>query len=215
MAELRVGASTHTGQLRAENEDNLLVTDRIFVVADGMGGHEAGEVASQLAVDRIGALLDGDVPPTAPDVVEAIRVANGDIFRAAIANPGHHGMGTTLTAIAVISDPFAGRSAPNIDFNDNGVTPVVPAEKWRGGTLVLKPGNGTQEKAWPVETFFHKIVMIRNNLRVLEQKINAHPTLTDEEKVGLQHYITRCHGSLTTFNVLFRADEPQFGSQKG
>ena len=54
MAELRVGASTHTGQIRAENEDNLLVTDRVFVVADGMGGHEAGEVASQLAVDRIG-----------------------------------------------------------------------------------------------------------------------------------------------------------------
>ena len=128
MAELRVGASTHAGQIRTENEDNLLVTDRVFVVADGMGGHEAGEVASQLAVDRIGELLDGDVPPTAPDVVEAIRVANGDIFRAAIANPGHHGMGTTLTAIAVISDPFAGRSAPNIDLNDNEVSPVVPAE---------------------------------------------------------------------------------------
>jgi serine/threonine protein phosphatase PrpC len=128
MAELRVGASTHAGQIRAENEDNLLVTERVFVVADGMGGHEAGEVASQLAVDRIGALLDGDVPPTAPDVVEAIRVANGDIFRAAIANPGHHGMGTTLTAIAVISDPFAGRSAPNIDLNDNEISPVVPAE---------------------------------------------------------------------------------------
>jgi PPM family protein phosphatase len=146
MAELRVGASTHKGQVRPENEDNLLVTDRLFVVADGMGGHEAGEVASQLAVDRIGHLLDGDEPPSAPEVVQAIRVANGDIFRAAIANPGHHGMGTTVTAIAVIADAFAGRAAPNIDldgFNDTSspdgdgdgetplpgdVTPVVPAE---------------------------------------------------------------------------------------
>ena len=118
MADLRAGSSTHTGQIRPENEDNLLVTDRVFVVADGMGGHEAGEVASQIAVDRIGELLEGDQPPAAPDVVEAIRVANGDIFRAAIANPGQHGMGTTVTAIAVISDPYAGRAAPNIDLND-------------------------------------------------------------------------------------------------
>lgn len=128
MAQLRVGASTHKGQLRPENEDNLLVTDRLFVVADGMGGHEAGEIASQIAVDRIGELLAGDAPPVAADVVEAIRVANGDIFRAAIANPGQHGMGTTVTAIAVIADLFAGRAEPNLDLNDNEVTPVVPAE---------------------------------------------------------------------------------------
>ncbi len=140
MADLRAGSSTHTGQLRPENEDNLLVTDRLFVVADGMGGHEAGEVASQIAVDRIGELLEGDQPPAAPEVVEAIRVANGDIFRAAIANPGQHGMGTTVTAIAVISDPYAGRAAPNIDLNDGidtdpdqpgdltPVTPAVPSE---------------------------------------------------------------------------------------
>ncbi len=144
MAELRVGASTHTGQIRPENEDNLLVTDRLFVVADGMGGHEAGEVASQIAVDRIGELLAGEQAPSAPEVVDAIRIANGDIFRAAIANPGQQGMGTTVTTIAVIADPFAGRAAPNIDLNDGidatdggsadddelpgDVTPVVPAE---------------------------------------------------------------------------------------
>jgi protein phosphatase len=138
MAELRVGSSTHTGQLRPENEDSLLVTDRVFVVADGMGGHEAGEVASQIAVERIGELLEGEQPPAAPDVVEAIRVANGDIFRAAIADPGQQGMGTTVTVIAVISDPYAGRAAPNIDLNDGtdhdddaaapgDLTPVVPA----------------------------------------------------------------------------------------
>ena len=67
MAELRVGAATDTGRLRPENEDNMLVADGIFVVADGMGGHEAGEVASQIAVDRIGELLDGPVLPTAED----------------------------------------------------------------------------------------------------------------------------------------------------
>ena len=129
MAELRVGSSTHTGQIRPENEDNLLVTDRVFVVADGMGGHEAGEVASQMAIERIGELLEGEQPPAAPDVVEAIRVANGDIFRAAIANPGQQGMGTTVTAIAVISDAHAGRAEPNIDHIEPGdVTPVIPAE---------------------------------------------------------------------------------------
>ena len=88
-------------------------------------------------------------------------------------------------------------------------------EKWTGGILLMQPANkDLQAKEIPIETFFHKIVMVRDQLRVLEQKINAHPTLTAEEKVGLQHYIIRCYGSLTTFNVLFRADEPRFGTGK-
>ena len=134
MADLKWGAGTHPGQIRPDNEDHLHASDGIYVVADGMGGHEAGEIASALAVERIrDVLIAEDLAPTAERVVEAISDANGDIFRAAIANPGQGGMGTTVTAIAVIEDPMAGRGAPNIDDNDgldlDKVTPVVPRDQ--------------------------------------------------------------------------------------
>ena len=91
-----------------------------------------------------------------------------------------------------------------------GLSPVVPAEKWRGGQLVLRPGReGVQEKSWPVETFFHKIVMIRNRLRTLEQQINA-ADLPDDTKIRLQAYITGCYGSLTSLNVLFADEADKF-----
>ncbi len=93
----------------------------------------------------------------------------------------------------------------------NGVQPVVEmGDRWNNGTLIMKPGTDTQAKEMPIETFFHKIVMVRDRLRVLEQNINSHKSLTDEEKFDLQQYITRIYGSLTSFNILFKNKEDQF-----
>jgi hypothetical protein len=93
---------------------------------------------------------------------------------------------------------------------ETGLTPVAPADKWRNGQLVLRPGTaGLQEKAWPIESFFHKIVMLRNRLRTLEQQVNA-MEIPEDAKVRLQGYITGCYGSLTSFNVLFADEDDQF-----
>ncbi len=96
-----------------------------------------------------------------------------------------------------------------------GLTPVAPAAKWRGGTLALKPGKpGLQDKTWPIETFFHKIVMLRNRLRTLEQQVNA-SALPEDEKLRLQGYVTACYGSLTSFNILFAEEQDQFRGAAG
>ena len=92
------------------------------------------------------------------------------------------------------------------------VSEIVPiADKYKGGTLVLKPKDvNLSNKEIPIDTFFHKIVMLRDRLRVMEQKINSSKVLDEQEKIDLQQYITRCYGSLTTFNVLFKNNSQHF-----
>ena len=94
---------------------------------------------------------------------------------------------------------------------------LVPlGDKWKGGIMVLQPGDkSVKAKEVPIEVFFHKIVMARDRLRVLEQQINGHKGLSDEEKINLQQYITRIYGSFTTFNVLFKNKEQWFIGDKG
>jgi hypothetical protein len=99
----------------------------------------------------------------------------------------------------------------------NGMSEVVPiSDKWRGGTLSLQAADKSiKPKEIPIDIFFHKIVMARDRLRVLEQQINGHKGLSEEDKINLQQYITRIYGSFTTFNVLFRNKEQWFIGEKG
>ncbi len=102
----------------------------------------------------------------------------------------------------------------DIFLEATGQAEVSLAPKWEGGTVQMVPKEG-QAKEVPIDALFHKVVMVRDRLRALEQKLNAHPKLTDAEKVEMQQYVTRCYGSLTTFNVLFREKADQFAGQKG
>jgi hypothetical protein len=96
-------------------------------------------------------------------------------------------------------------------------TEIVPlGDRWKGGLMFLQPADKTQKaKEIPIEIFFHKIVMLRDRIRVMEQQINANKMLSDEDKVNLQQYITRIYGTLTTFNVLFKNKEHWFVGEKG
>jgi hypothetical protein len=98
-----------------------------------------------------------------------------------------------------------------------GISEPTPlGDRWKGGVMLLQPADKSQKpKEIPVDVFFHKIVMLRDRLRVLEQQINAHKVLSDEDKVNLQQYVTRIYGSLTTFNVLFKNKEQWFVGEKG
>jgi hypothetical protein len=121
--------------------------------------------------------------------------------------------GPTMTDDAAVGDLET--LLRRIIREESGLTEVVPAERWRGGELVLRPGKpGLQEKTWPIETFFHKVVMLRNRLRTLEQQVNG-SDLPDDQKVKLQTYVTGCYGSLTSFNVLFAEEDDHFRGAGG
>ncbi len=130
MVTLRWGSATDPGRIRPDNEDNLLVAPRVFAVADGMGGHRAGEVASELAVELLRARLS-EPGAGLDDVLAAIAEANGDIYRAALDNPAQQGMGTTVTALIVISDTQGdGPTTADLEAEDGGgdETPADAAE---------------------------------------------------------------------------------------
>ncbi len=112
-----------------------------------------------------------------------------------------------MVSVDEIEDIFYGMMSRYTDATER----VHLADKWKGGLMVLEPKDTEMSvKEIPIETFFHKIVMVRDRLRVLEQSINSHKVLDDQDKVNMQQYVTRMYGSLTTFNVLFRDKEQHF-----
>ncbi len=120
-----------------------------------------------------------------------------------------------ITPTESVSFTEAEKSLAKILRAWSDITEVVPLnDKWKGGKMILQPDDASlKEKEIPIDTFFHKIIMVRDRLRVMEQRINA-SNLNEEEKINLQQYITRIYGSLTTFNVLFRYKEHNFIGEK-
>lgn len=119
------------------------------------------------------------------------------------------------TPIDFEGDSMTRQELMELFLEASGLAEVPLAGKWEGGTVRLIPADETlQPRDLPIDAIFHKVVMVRDRLRVLEQKINGHPKLSDTEKVDMQQYVTRCYGSLTTFNVLFKDKADQFVGQK-
>jgi len=137
-----------------------------------------------------------------PELSELIP-AEPSVTVSGLESPLKHFVANTIESVL----DRLGYENPNVVVEELGT-------RWHKGRLVMHPSDPTlQTKEVPLEVFFHKLVGIRNQLRVLEQKINGHPHLPDGEKVELQQYITRCYGSLTTFNLLFKNREGQFSSK--
>jgi hypothetical protein len=166
----------------------------------------------------------GLFPPTAP-ICNAYSPKGGAIPLRAPSDSGSRDAGRAVTAVpprrtsAVATFEVLDMTREELLelFREVGgdADPPPLAAKWEGGVLRLVPGKAElQAKELPIDALFHKVVMVRDRLRTLEQKLNAHPKLSDAERVEMQQYITRCYGSLTSFNVLFREKADHFVGQK-
>ena len=141
---------------------------------------------------------------------EGLRVVEPVAAELTTAEPQASLAGLTVPLAQIIKETVEATAALLGMESPDGVVEKLGV-RWQGGRLVMHPTDPTlATKEIPLEVFFHKIVMVRNQLRVLEQKINSHEKLTDAEKVEMQQYVTRCQGSLTTFNLLFKDKEDQF-----
>ena len=215
-------------------------TDRMHtvIVVDGIGAPQrvscgyCGSEHNFRGGPRITAA--GTVEPDGPQRAErrtmAVPVGPGAERRAVSPHaPGTPASRAGITSTNTADPQPAGRTTDMADHDrasleallrqiireEAGLTPVAPAARWRGGTIVLRPGTaGAQEKTWPVDTFFHKVVMIRNRLRNLEQQVNA-SELPDDAKLKIQSYISGCYGTLTSFNLLFADEAEQFKGAGG
>jgi hypothetical protein len=179
----------------------------------------------------------GDIPPDLK-YCSLVKVRSGsmgkviipDVTKAKVARGSGIRRDTSVTRIErrTLESPIIGDTTGVIDMDKNGLKAVLRelleeetlygypdmGAKWLGGKLVLEPSDPeNQSKEIPIEAFFHKIVMLRDRIRVLEAKLNGNKTLLEQEKVELQGYISKCYGTLTTFNVLFAEKEDQFSSK--
>ena len=123
--------------------------------------------------------------------------------------------GTSTTQVVEVEEDQLKSIVRSVLREEFDIAAAKIADKWIGGKIILRPGKaGLQEKEIPIDGFFHKVVMLRDRLRVLEQQINSNEKLTEPDKLQLQQYITRCYGTLTSFNVLFKEQKDQFVGQK-
>ncbi len=165
---------------------------------------------------------DAALPAQPPPPPPRRHAASAPLVRHGGEAPAAHAVGLARALVPDLEIPEEILSMTREEFTqairdvlreEEAQVPLAP--KWEGGTAVLKPRDPQlQPKEIPLDLLFHKVVMVRDRLRVLEQKINAHDKLTDAEKVDLQSYVTKCYGTLTTFNVLFREEHDRFVGEK-